>query len=125
MDNEFIITFEGDYIKVHSNGDKDLEFSTRQWTAVVEACRAHDCFRVLGIGNTTKPQETMDGFEHARLWRELGIDSKYRIAWVELNPEAVDAVYFIETVLYNRGLRVRLFPTEDEAKDWLLSGDKS
>lgn len=125
MDNEFIISFESDHVKVLSNGYKDLEFATRVWTAVAEACHTHDCFKVLGIANSTSKMETMDGYEHARLWRELGIVGKFRVAWVELNPDAVEAAYFIETVLYNRGMPVRLFPTEGEAKEWLLSGNKS
>ncbi len=48
----FTITLEGNYIKVLSNGDKNFEYSQRLWQAVVEACREHDCFKILGINVT-------------------------------------------------------------------------
>ena len=51
---------------------------------------------------------------------QLGITGDYRIAWVELNPKAFDAVYFVETVLVNRGYMARLFSDVDEAKEWLF-----
>ena len=64
----------------------------------------------------------MEGYEHANLFEQLGIDTRYRIAWVEKNPEAYHAAYFIETVLFNRGFPGRIFLDVAEAKEWLLSG---
>jgi hypothetical protein len=64
---------------------------------------------------------TLDGYELAQVFRDLHIGASYRIAWVELNPDAKDAIYFIETVLSNRGLPGRLFTSASEAGEWLLS----
>ena len=123
MPNQLTVTYEGSHIQVLSDGDKNFDFSEKLWTSVAEMCQKHNCFNVLGIANTTTPIEAVEGYDHARLFRELNIGQDYRIAWVELNPDAVDIVSFIETVLVNRGLPGRLFPTVEEARNWLLGDD--
>jgi len=119
----FTISFEDDYIKVLSDGDKNLEFAQRLWPAVVEACNEHNCYKILGISEATSPMPVIDGYQHADLFRKLRINRKYKIAWVELNEDAKDASYFVDTVLFNRGLPGRLFDTVLEASDWLLADD--
>jgi len=119
----FTISFEGEYIKVLSDGDKNFEYSQKLWPAVVEACVEHDCYRILGISEATSPMPVLDGYRHADLFRKLRINRKYKIAWVELNDDAKDATYFVDTVLFNRGLPGRLFDTVLEASDWLLAED--
>lgn len=83
-------------------------------------CQKHSCFNVLGIANTITPLDVFEGFDHAGLFRALDIGHHYRIAWVELNLDAVDIASFIETVLINRGLPGQLFSSVSEAKKWLL-----
>jgi len=123
MHNKLEITFEGDHVRVLSEGDKDFAFSVKLWTDVSELCRQQDCFNVLGIATTNSPLEAVEGYDHARLFRDLGIDHKYRIAWVEKSDAGRDIIEFIETVLSNRGLPGRLFESVEEAEDWLLRSD--
>lgn len=120
MANRLTVSFEGDHVQVIADGDKNYEFSVRIWTEVVELVRQHDCFNVLGLANSTTPLEAVDGYDHARLFRELDMPRKVRIAWVETNAEAVDIASFVELVLSNRGFSARVFPTEVEARAWLL-----
>lgn len=120
MQNSLTITFEGDHVLVLSDGDKDMEFAEKLWSQVSGMCQKNNCFNVLGIARTSTPQEALDGYDHARLYRELGIDGRYRIAWVELEPDAIDMASFIETVLVNRGLPGRVFENEADAREWLL-----
>ena len=115
------ITFEVDHIRALSRGEKSIEWSRQFWAAVVESCTANDCYKVLGISESLTVIPIMDGFDHVALFRELGINTSYRIAWVELNPEAIKTVRFVDAALFNRMLPGRLFKTEDEAKTWLLS----
>ena len=114
-------TFEGDHIRAESKAEKSIEWAREFWAAVVSACKEHDCYKVLGISESVTVIPIMDGFDHVELFRELGISTKYRIAWVELNPAAVKTVKFVDAALFNRLLPGRLFATEDEAKTWLLS----
>jgi len=124
VQNNLTVTFEDDHVLVRADGDKDMEFAEDLWSQVSSMCEKNDCFNVLGIARSSTPQEALDGYEHARLFRELGIDERYRIAWVELEPEAMDMASFIETVLVNRGLPGRVFSSEADARTWLLDVGK-
>lgn len=125
MFSELTVTFEGDHVLVQSDGEKDYESIERLWAKVSRVCEKHRCFNVLGIGNSTRPFEVMEGYEHPRVFREYGIDGRYRLAWVELNPDAMDVVELTANILASRDLPGRLFPTVDEAKKWLLELDDS
>jgi len=114
------ISFEGDHVRAVSIGQKSIETSRKLWTEIVQVCKEHQCYRVLGIANTTKAMPIIDGIDHVSLFRELGINTKYRIAWVEQNAAAMKSVKFIDAALFNRMLPGRIFSEEDEAKTWLF-----
>lgn len=124
MERKLEISFEGSFIRVFSTGDKSYDSALNLWQQVVAKCTEHNCFKVLGVANSGTYFKTMEAFSHAKLFDELGITNKYRIAWVELNPEAFETTRFIETVLANRGLPGRLFTAEAEAEEWLLSEER-
>jgi len=120
MTNRMTISFEGDHVRAESYGEKSLAWSRKLWAAIVEACEANDCYKVLGVAESSKAVSIMEGFDHIALFRELGISTKYRIAWVELNPSAVKTLRFIDAALFNRMLPGRAFRTEEEARSWLF-----
>ena len=120
MSVSMTITFEGDHIRVESRGDKSIESARELFSALVDACIENDCYKVLGIAESRTVIPIMEGFDVVALFRELGINTKYRIAWVELNPKAVKTVKFVDAALFNRLLPGRVFMTEAEAKTWLL-----
>ncbi len=64
---------------------------------------------------------TIDGYDHAEMFRELGITGEFRIAWAELSDDAREATRFVETVLSNRGMPGKLFSSEEDARRWLFS----
>ena len=115
------ITFQGDHLRAESRGEKSIAWSREFWSAVVDACTANDCYRVLGISESLTVMPILDGFDLVALFRELGINTTYRIAWTELNPDAIKTLRFIDAALFNRMLPGRLFKTEEEAKTWLFS----
>ncbi len=120
MLNHITVTFEGDYILVLTDGDKDYEYLEQLWSKVSRACEKHGCFNVLGIANTNTPIEAVEAYELPRIFRENNIDHRYRIAWVEQSLEAADTISFVESILSNRDLPGRQFKTESEARAWLL-----
>ena len=120
MTNTKTITFEGDHIRVVSRGEKSIEWSRELWPAIVEVCEANDCYRILGISESLNVMPIMDGFDHVELFRELGINTKYRIAWVDTNPDSIKTLRFMDAALFNRLLPGRLFKTEEDARKWLL-----
>ena len=120
MKNRLSITFEGNHARVLADGDKDMEFAENLWSQVARLCEQENCFNVLGVARSSTPLEALDAYEYARLYRKIGIDNRYRVAWVELEPHASDIASFIDTVLSDRGYSDRVFPTEEEAREWLL-----
>jgi hypothetical protein len=121
MSGTMTITFEGDHIRAESRSEKSIEWARQLWTAVVEVCEANDCYKVLGISESLTVMPIMDGFDVVELFRELGINTNYRIAWVESNPDALKTMRFIDAALFNRLLPGRLFMTEEEARKWLFA----
>ena len=120
MLNHITVTFEGDHVLVLTDGDKDYEYLEQLWSKVARACEKHQCFKVLGIANTRTPIEAVEGYELPRIFGSYGIDRRYRIAWVEQNPDAADMINFVVSILNNRNLPGRQFDTAEEAKTWLL-----
>lgn len=116
----FKVAFNGRYIEAVSLGQKTLESSRALWAEVVRVCAEHDCYFVLGISYTDDPIRVDHAFDHAELFGELGIDSRYRISWAESNSKAVDSLKFADDVLYNRGLPGRVFGSVEDARNWLV-----
>lgn len=120
MNNELHVGLEDDHVKVIANGDKNLEFAKDMWTRVTAFCRENNCYRVLGLANSSTPLSYSEAFEIVTLFQELSIREPYKIAWVELNPDAYDAIDLTELLLRLRSYPVRLFSEENAAKHWLL-----
>lgn len=121
MQKKYIsVTFEGQFIQVIADGEKDLEFVSQVWAEVLEAGQKHNCFKVLGIANTTKPVDPIEFIVVAKEKIKNTPISKLRIAWVETNLEAYESAYFMETFLRNRYFDARLFTNAATAKEWLL-----
>jgi hypothetical protein len=122
MSYQMSVTFMGVYVGVRSTGDKSYQTAVMLWQEIIRVCGEHDCYKVLGIGESISPMPTMDAMKHTKLFQDFSITRKYQIAWVELNREAVGGIKFVETVLLNRGLlNGKLFHDVAEAKRWLLA----
>lgn len=123
MNYEISVTFEGDHVLVLSSGEKDYTVVEEIWAKTSRVCETHQCFSVLGIANTSQPIEAVESYEIPAVFRRYNIDRRYRVAWVELNPEGVDVIDLAANILANRDLPGRLFATVDEAREWLLGND--
>ena len=121
MTYEMSVTFTGDYVEARSTGDKSYQTAVALWTEITRVCAESHCYKVLGIGNSTTAMPTMDSVRHEQLFKDFAITFNYKIAWVELNQEALGSIRFLENFLLNRGLvNGRLFHDVDEARQWLL-----
>ena len=109
-----------DILRVVSNGEKSFRTARDLWQKVSAVAQETTCFKVLGTAFTTQNHRIMEGYDHHELFRQLGIDRRYKITWVELNEAMYEDVAFIATVLVNRGTRITLFSDPDEAHSWLL-----
>jgi hypothetical protein len=121
MGYEMSVVFVGSYVEVRSRGDKSYQTAVALWAEITRVCNQSDCYRILGIAESTTAMPIMDSVKHEKLLADFAVTRKYKIAWVELNPEAIGNVKFLETFLTNRGLvNGRLFRDVDEARRWLL-----
>jgi hypothetical protein len=123
MTEETTFKIEENYVKVESRVEKTSEWAAGFWPELVKFCEANNCYRVLSLSYSMTTMPFFDAFDTIDRFRDLGIDRKYRIAWVELNAEAHELVNFIDEALYNRGLPGRVFDSESDAKKWLLEDD--
>ena len=125
MKNRIVVSFEGEYIQVISEGKKDYQFTLNLWTQIVECCQLNSCYKVLGIANTSRPVSTEAAYHQKDLFAQLGIDANYKIAWVELDKKSFNTTYFAENVLKSSGYNVRLYKSVAEAVLWLTQQENS
>jgi hypothetical protein len=68
--NKITVTFEGDHIRVRSDGEKNCQAVEQIWSKVSRLCEKHRCFALLGIGDRTKAMEVVEGCEYPGVFRE-------------------------------------------------------
>lgn len=117
---EMTVTFMGDYVEARSIGDKSYQTAEKLWAEITRICQQHDCFKVLGIAESTRQMSVMDSINHEELFRQFGVTPKYNIAWTESNMDEFKKLKNLETILINRGYRGKVFTDVAEARNWLL-----
>ena len=115
------VEFKGDYVEARSTGEKSYQNAEMLWAEITRVCREHQCFRVLGIGESSRQMPVIDSINHDKLFQQFGVTPKYKIAWTESNAAEFDKLKNLETILLNRGYQGRVFSDVDEARAWLLA----
>jgi hypothetical protein len=117
---EYTIEHVGSIIEVRVSGIPDRTSIARMWTDIVAASREFHCLSILGLSNMDQPLKIADAIDHQAIFLEAGVTIDHRIAWVQMNPDALAMTQIAESVLLNRGLaNGRLFTNELEARNWL------
>ncbi len=117
---DYSIEFINGVIEVRVTGIPDRESIARMWSEIIAACARHKCLYILGVSNIDRPQKVADAIDHQAIFLQAGVTIDHRIAWAQLNPDAVEMTRLAETVLLNRGMvNGRLFTDEHEARRWL------
>jgi hypothetical protein len=84
-------------------------------------CIAHNCFRVLVEERLEGPRlETLDVFQIASEGASKVVGKYQAFAYVDVTAEG-ELMQFAETVAFNRGLPIAVFPTVADAEKWLLN----
>ena len=55
MSYQMSVIFMGDYVEARSTGDKSYQTAVALWREIIRVCDEHDCYKVLGIGQSTTP----------------------------------------------------------------------
>jgi hypothetical protein len=120
MAAQYKIDYINSTIEVQASGIPDRQSVSQMWKAIIDACKEHQCFSILGLSNFDQPLKLADAIDHQAIFLEAGVTIDHRIAWVQLNPKAYAMTELAETVLLNRGLiNGRLFSDELDARRWL------
>ena len=107
-------------IEVRVTGTPDRASIAQMWKDIVGACEQPRCLSILGLSNMEQPIKLADAIDHQAIFLEAGVTIDHRIAWVQMNPDAVRMNMLIESVLLNRGLvNGRVFTNEVQARKWL------
>lgn len=109
-----------------------IEVSGRRTPGLVAADSAAVMRRTIELFNETGitnclcilrlegPLSALDAFEIVTTSEDIGWQRNYRVAFVELNAEALEDTRFTEIVAGNRAFPVRVFDNEADAREWLL-----
>ena len=119
MPFKYTIEHEDSLIRVAVTGSPDYLSTDRLWHDIVVRCKQNNCFRILGE-SATEDWQNADSYDHAAIFEAAGVTREYRIAWVERNPDAKEAIKLAEAVVSNRGHETALvFDNVADAKCWL------
>ena len=120
MAASYTIECRNSVIEVRVAGTPDRPSIAQMWKDIVAACAEHGCLSILGLSDMERPIKLADAIDHQAIFLEAGVTIDHRIAWVQMNPDAVRMNMLIESVLLNRGLaNGRIFTNEIEARNWL------
>lgn len=114
------ISFEDNYVQACLNENIEKALEIEHWSEIKNSCNEYSCHAILYITNTLVPINYKDILSFSDLYELYGIDSNYRIAWVELNTDAFNSIRTIQTLLSARGIPCRIFQKIPEAKKWLF-----
>jgi hypothetical protein len=121
MSNDFTLEFCEYFINVNHPAKYEItpEGLSRLWKAIGDACKRHNCRRVLSEAQT--PPERRLGTTAAFLSAEDAITSVPGLimACFFRGYKADDTTEFFKMVAHNRGARIEFFSNREEALEWL------
>ncbi|MDJ0654864.1 MAG: hypothetical protein QNJ40_11945 [Xanthomonadales bacterium] len=87
---------------------------------LVSVCDQSDCYRILLQAYPAYRMDLLSNQNAAARLRQLGVTSRFRIAWVDPNPDTADGSRFLESVLVLSGFPVlHHFDEPEPALQWL------
>lgn len=122
---EYAISHDNSLIRVVATGTPDYKSISELWLDIVARCKRHDCRKVLGESCTEQWLDSY-AYDHATIFRAVGLSKQSQIAWVENNRDSKDSVKLTEAVIRNRGFRkARVFDSIRDASRWLAAEPKN
>lgn len=121
MSTSFTLDFLDDYIRIQLPAGYEITPESRQqfWTAIGEAHKKYNCFRVLAespappIRKMRQTDSLKSALQAAKASREL------RVAFVFPGYNTDETTEFFITAAYNMGVRIEFFQDRGKAIKWL------
>jgi hypothetical protein len=117
------LSFElrGEYLYAYVEGPEDsLEISRSFWFKILRKCREHNLRKVLVEENLAENTSSAEAYNLVNEMATWGFGN-ILVAFVDRQLEHQKINRFGELVACNRGLRVRVFDSVNDAEKWLLS----
>lgn len=119
MSLQYSIRHEDPVVRVTVTGSPDYLSLDQLWRDIVACCREHHCLKVLGSSRTEEWTDE-DAYDHAAIFEAAGVTNRFRVAWVEENVAAMQAIKLAKAVVTNRDVVTgRVFASLAKAKRWL------
>ena len=121
MSSDFTIVPEDSYIRVVFPGEDRVTSDNvlERWTAIGEACKKHNCRKILVEAQQIVRQlDTTDVLKAGGALPEMDLHG-IRVAFAVPDYETDDTTKFFETVAHNRGIYISFFKSKEEALSWL------
>ena len=121
MSSDFTIIPEDGYIRIVYRGEDNVTSDNvlKKWVAIGEACKKHNCRKVLVEAQQIVRQlDTTDVFKAGCAFPKMHLHG-IRIAFVVPDYDTDDTTRFFETVAQNRGIYISFFKDKEEALPWL------
>lgn len=124
MDYSISITPHENYLHVVTEGTGNSKNALIVWKQITAACEQYKCYKILGEQDLDNSLSTNDALDFPSIFKQAGITTMHRIAWVDRNPRTRDTTVFVRDILTNRSIvNGRLFTDVKKAKQWLLGGE--
>lgn len=120
MDMSYEVTVEQrpEYLYFKITGINAAENIQGYLADIVNACKKHDCYRILVHEKLTGPRLKVDDvFDIASEGAMKALGIFQAIAYVD--EQMGDMSYFLETVAINRGMPIKVFRTVAHGEYWL------
>jgi hypothetical protein len=118
---KMVLSQKPTYLHAIVTGSNNAQNIARYLEELLNECIARGCQRVLIEERLNGPRlGTLDIFNIVSEVSERAVGKVYAIAYVDVNAKGNSSLNFAETVAVNRGLKVSVFKTTDDAEKWLL-----
>jgi hypothetical protein len=87
---------------------------------IVGYCRDKGIDNILLVLDLTGRLGPLDALEIVTHSGDYGFHHGLRLAFVDLNAESYPDSLFVETIAVNRSYSMKVFDTEEDAREWLL-----
>jgi hypothetical protein len=121
MDYSISITPHDNYLHIAVKGTSNANNALNVWKQIADACKHYGCYKILGEQYLVNAFSTVEALEFPTIFKQVGISSTHRIAWVDNNTRTRETTNFIRDILTNRSVGYgRVFTDINKAKEWLL-----
>lgn len=89
------------------------------WQEITTQCQHRGATRVLILSRVSGEYPTLDAYKVSTLFEQLGVDKRWKLAFVHLDNSPGTGIQFAATVAMNRGFMFQFFTDEKSARKWL------